>query len=319
MWAYTNRPLGDSFVSFWNQDKSGKIKGETSVSISFDNGTLKRVKSPEVNGYNIDALSLGAIGTDIPEEVSSLFDITDLNIANQDDRPFLLAESAGDVAKYLNKLVKLDKIDTVLAEVESKKRAIKKEADGLDKSIEVAEKELSKYDWIEKGEALYKSIEERGKELQEAWNESGALDADLADAEEARKECEKLSNQLALIAKSEGIAKDIEAVSKSLTMVLLEQNSDTLQRTIEAAKEAKKGLVIMPLINDRTIQEIEEVDKEMKETADKVGKITEIVIKLKGHLASIESIQEQIEEALKELPNMCPTCGAQLKEGSCSE
>jgi hypothetical protein len=96
-WAYNNRPLGDDFVSHWNITEKGKLLGESSTTLVFDCGSLTRIKTPTRNGYTIGDVELGAIGTDVPKEVTDLFNMTDLNFQDQDDRPFLISESAGDV------------------------------------------------------------------------------------------------------------------------------------------------------------------------------------------------------------------------------
>lgn len=110
-WLVHNRPSGEEFISH----------GETSTSvrIEFDNTIIARVKTKGIskNSYVLNGIDLVGFGQDVPEEVSSLINMNDINIQYQLDGPFLLGESSGVVAKTLNKIVNLDKIDSSLTNV----------------------------------------------------------------------------------------------------------------------------------------------------------------------------------------------------------
>jgi DNA repair exonuclease SbcCD ATPase subunit len=54
--------------------------------------------------------------------VTAALNIGDVNMADQHDRPFLLFDSPGEVARTLNRVVRLDDIDTALGNVQALKR-----------------------------------------------------------------------------------------------------------------------------------------------------------------------------------------------------
>ena len=54
------------------------------------------------------------MGTDVPESVTEALNISPLSIQSQMDPPFLLSSSPGEVARALNEVADLEKIDTTL-------------------------------------------------------------------------------------------------------------------------------------------------------------------------------------------------------------
>ena len=94
-WAIYNRPSGLSFISYWNRDKKGNPLKFTYASISSNQLIIKRKRSSNFNGYtllqNNVKTDLEAIGLDVPEQVSKLLNLSEVNIQKQMDAPFLLS------------------------------------------------------------------------------------------------------------------------------------------------------------------------------------------------------------------------------------
>lgn len=311
LWAYNNRPLGMEYISYWNRNKKGEPKGESSVEIEFNNGILKRERTPECNGYSVNDDTYGAIGTDVPEQVMSLFNITDLNISSQHDKPFLISETAGDVAKYLNKLVKLDKIDEVLANVESKRREVKKEADLVEKQIETSEKDMARHTWIEEGEKIYQALEKKNEVLVGYDRDIVLLQDTLISALSARSVLDVKKEQAANLDKSQEIIKEYE------TLVLAwEGESNQVQILAQALVEARlaqsnaTGKAIVP---DRLIEKIETEREYMEDMKRKTDSLSEIIIQLRNQWDTMETTKAKIKEALKDLPKLCPACERPLE------
>ena len=123
-----NRPLGLSFRSHFAK------KGEdTEVWITLQDkySTTKvgRIRGEESNQYKIEGYEepFVAFGSEVPDEVSKVLNISDINCQFQMDSPFLFSETPGTVARYLNKIVNLDKIDIALHNIASKKRSTESE------------------------------------------------------------------------------------------------------------------------------------------------------------------------------------------------
>lgn len=164
-WAIYNRPSGLSFISYWNRDKKGNPIKPTSVTIQ-DYYQIKRIRSQELNGYKIipiyneEEIKLEAIGMDIPEQVEKILNIGEVNIQRQMDAPFLLSESASEVARFLNKEIRLDLIDKILSNAESKRRKYNSDIKQYEIEIELIGKELETFSILDEAERLNKQLNE---------------------------------------------------------------------------------------------------------------------------------------------------------------
>ena len=165
LWALTNKPSGDFFKSFWG--------GDTQIELTIDENIVIRNKGTK-NFYILKDLNkknnkeFKAFGQDVQDEIKTLLNINDINFQKQHDSSFLLSDSSGEVARYLNDIVNLNKIDFSLSNVESKKRAEKSNIARLEAEEKQLEKNIKEkfinLDEIEKkAEAAEKSAEEYEK------------------------------------------------------------------------------------------------------------------------------------------------------------
>lgn len=113
LWALTNRPLGFRFHSDFEKTD------ETAVRINFlEHEWIELTKNKKGGGQyttSLDANPLKAIGSDVPNSVSNLCNMSELNIQRQLDRHFLITSSASEVAKTFNRITKLEKIDKTVS------------------------------------------------------------------------------------------------------------------------------------------------------------------------------------------------------------
>ena len=111
----TNKPMGDSLVSHWSKE-DGKIKGVLSIDLVVDGHAINRIRTASKNWYTLDIKDpYKAFGTEVPQPILDLLNMSDVNVQGQHDSVFLLADSPGQVAKKLNQVVNLDDIDTALS------------------------------------------------------------------------------------------------------------------------------------------------------------------------------------------------------------
>ncbi len=152
-WNYKNRPIGMMFVSDWNKKGKDKEKfiGETSVELEFDDGSVKRYRNPEANGYSLNGEKKEAIGKEeVPAAIRDFWNMNEANFSGQHDLPFLLAIGGGQVAEYLNRIVHLDIVDVVLAKAESQRRDLGKEIKRNDEDLKAVRDRIKRLEWVEK-------------------------------------------------------------------------------------------------------------------------------------------------------------------------
>ena len=123
IWALTNTPHGDSFVRNDIRNEKGKIKGICSVTID----GIKRVKSDTDNCYLYDGEKFEALRGEVPAQISKAFGIGGVSIQKQLDSPFMLGNTNGENAKYINELVNLESIDLALSWAGTRNRSLNSE------------------------------------------------------------------------------------------------------------------------------------------------------------------------------------------------
>jgi len=141
-WLFRNRPLGDEYRS-WEG-------GDTQVEIIIKEGQrIGRVRTDSENYYYIDKRKFEAFGKGPPPQpVVDLLNLSDVNFQSQDDPSFLISNSSGEVARYLNKAAHLDIIDQALSSIASTLRDEKGDLGQAKKDLEQAQDQLVLYSWL---------------------------------------------------------------------------------------------------------------------------------------------------------------------------
>ncbi|MCP4475368.1 MAG: AAA family ATPase [Gammaproteobacteria bacterium] len=155
-WLIFNKPGGKAFCSNWG--------GITKIILSIDkNIFISRKKHVDKNNYSeiIDGKEqmFHSFGQNVPEKIKDLLNFSSLNIAEQFESPFLLALSGGEVAKYLNKIVNLDKIDLSFSNINKLLREEQASLLNQTTTSQALKDELNSFDWIEEAEGCLAKLE----------------------------------------------------------------------------------------------------------------------------------------------------------------
>ena len=307
-WAITNRPLGtEILLSNWAYDKNGKQIEEMSVTVEKENSKLIRRKTKTENEYVLNDEVMEAIKTDVPESVKKFFSLSETNIQKQQDAPFLLSQSSGKIAEYFNRIVRLDIIDRVLANAESTRRKTKNKFETAEEEEKKLEKELEKYDWLDSVERLiekYKIMDERCRCI---FDEKNVFENSIKKYEELNeRNFPDFSNQNKIINDIEKVNSDNEDLSEQiekLTELISEFQRLSNKSDFDFTKEKK------------AVEYIENMDFDTSE----IDKLTEDIGKMELADDTIKGCSENINNLKKQLPEICPICGAKMKDGKCVE
>jgi len=159
-WAMTNRPSGSLFV---RHDTNKLI---ASVSFWLDGHHLARRRGKgSVNELIVDGIRLEAFGSELPEPVQELCNVSDVNFQGQHDPPFWFSLSAGQASRELNAVVNLDEIDRVLAYMAKSVRRTKMEVGLCEKRTKEIERDCKRLAWVSEMEREWKEAEKRKKQL----------------------------------------------------------------------------------------------------------------------------------------------------------
>ena len=340
-WAIKNRPLGtDILLSHWATDEKGIQKEEMYVKVTDDVGnTLIRRRTKQDNQYIVNGKELNVVKTDVPDEVNRFFRLSDTNIQYQQDSPFLLSLSSGEVARYFNKTVKLDMIDKILAEAEARKRKIRSEKEILEQDITGLEEKVAEYEWTEGVDVLiskYKRVQDRNTQIS---NVCGSIEEDINVLK--NQKIFNMKDQLALVDKIFYMVQKTESYKDEITEVENTINKFKNQKTYPMSKqkgpltdieEAKNESFANKESTNFILSGLSKIrdSKTYNFTAQKniVEEITEII---KGSRLKYDSeaLQEDLEEIILcnkdiqdcnseldelwlEMPEICPVCGKPL-------
>lgn len=309
-WLIENRPLGIGHVSFWARNDKDKLLDSCFVEVQLDDGSvIRRERNKDFNGYIIkkdgQTQTYEAGGSDVPEPIINLLNMGNINIQKQMDVPFLVSETAGEVSRYLNKLIQIDIIDTILANVESAKRSTNSEINKLTTEIESVESKIKGYDWVEKAERTYKKLNILNQELQEKTEQRDCIQKLIlsyttnfnqsTQLEKILSTCMDSFNELQTHLKTiEGIQPKVDRLKNLIERY--ETSCQTLQKTKELSKAEKLVKQLNQLSNETQVLHTE------RET------VLESIAYYKDNIALLNKLKDEIQIKQDALPEVCPVC-----------
>jgi exonuclease SbcC len=290
MWCMTNKPNGSAMVSWSAFDNKGTQKDPCRVILTFDDLVIERQKGPSLNGYIINnEKTLEAVGTSLPDEVATLLNVNDINYENQLDAPFLLSESSGEVARYLNRIVNLDEADRFQSEVESKRQKCNKDITTTEGSIKRLSESVESLAWLDKAEQLIGQIESKDTIIDSKEATIGSIKQSITDYEELSR---KMDSYRGIPEKATALIKKIESFDiddKKSTIV-------SIYDSLLHFREYQKYVGISDVIEtaERKIHKINRL-------GDLIASTTEVANLLKNNLAEYKELREQQEQIASEL------------------
>jgi exonuclease SbcC len=299
----TNRPLGSGMKPlYW--------EGDGLVQVTFDNDqTVSWIQNKSGNFYQIGDSDLINAGTDVPEEVRTIFNMDEINCQSQIDRSFLMFETSGERGRILNKLAGLDKIDSTMANAKSDIRKIqsnKKIQDGLIKEYQddiIKYKELpTAGDLLIKGKEIEKQIKQNEQDfisLTWNWNKKQEL---LRSVEKLKKlpELEKL------VLKSQELLTEID---KNEILYQKINSAFASKYVLESDRIDQEKLDAL----SKLITESEKVFSEYKDVSWKLHGLDTLFRNKKDYILKIRDLKNLITTLEKKIPKQCPTCGGSIK------
>jgi len=305
LWAIFNRPSGESFRSYWG--------GDTAVDITLEKETISRKKGKE-NLYVISSSSLEkpvefkAFGQSIPDEISGLFNISDINVQRQMDAPFLLSSTPGEVGRILNQAVKLDIIDTAQKNISATLRQEKNLLLNTRSIISDKQGELEKYKWLPEADGQLANLESINAQILKTSRLISIVTGVLFEI-----------NTIDLSIKK---ASEILAYSHEIgDLIILDNEIETLTENYNKIEEIKSNIfeyenqieLISPLLTARgRVAELIKLSQTCKELGTKYNSLIQITDKIENEVHRIQKETLNQIELQKEfdslMPEICPLC-----------
>lgn len=301
VWVMTNKPNGDDFIRYG--------ANECSVTVYIDDHVIERIKGKKRNIYILDGIEYKAIKTDVPEEISKIFNINQNNIQQQFDNIFWFSETAGEVGRNLNSIVDLDIIDFVMGNILSRFNTARSKNTTIQELIEKQEQELEGEEKI----ALLKNMVEREEKLENILSEKEK------QTEVLEKDLKELIKVEAFIAKGEAIKKIENRLEDFLCeQEVVDKKTNDLEKLIDqienttVPKEIPENILIL-------IERTEELNKQIEERRKEYKYLSELIEDLENEETDITAWEKnitQLEQKFHSLTNnqICPLCGNMFKE-----
>ena len=305
-WKLRNRPSGNAFQSYWG--------GKTSVEITTGNNTIIRAKDKQEE-YIINDKVLTAFGRNVPEEVSQILNIDEINFEHQKDSFYLLNQSPGEVATHFNKVSNLYKIDTSIKNIKKWKKQSNQSIENYNNLIKENEEKLnSDFNYLKDFENTVIEFEQTQEKINDNENKKQKIQDTIDNIISINK---KIETNKAYI-KNEKLVTD--ALDYYATIKQNKEKINNLKEVInnitkiqEEIKDIKYFIEGEKLINQAiTIQD------KLTETKNKIGRINELTSQVVDTNKEIKSVRERLlqreEQFKKEFPDTCPLCGTKINK-----
>lgn len=138
----TNTPRGESYMPW-----SGKA---TDVEVTTDTGdTVSRIRTSSENKYVVKGTDLKALGTSVPDEVTDILGINELNIQKQIQPYYVLQKSPGEVAKMINDVAGISDADKAIKKTNEMLRITNKDKKEAEADAKTKQAVIDGLGWVE--------------------------------------------------------------------------------------------------------------------------------------------------------------------------
>jgi DNA repair protein SbcC/Rad50 len=305
----SNKPSGESMVSHWAKE-DGKVKGDMEVVLEVDGKEIIRRRGSSTNEYSFDGEVYKGMGSNVPRPIEEKLNLDEINVQGQHDSVFLLSDSSGEIAKKLNRVVNLDKMDVAVSNVNKWKRDTEKEKKRIDSEYIEVHTKIEDLDWID----------EAKKEIEEYEYLYGLSDGKKEHKEKLRNIVDPLSQiDLSQFGWISGAEEDLHILEKLIEV--RNEKKESQDRMVGIVDELD-SIVIEDFDYDGLISDLNEledikIDREFKD--HKMNALVDLVSSLKSSIRSIKKIEDDIyyEQDLfdRTMPEVCPLCGQEVKVG----
>lgn len=314
-----NRPLGNDFQSYWG--------GNTLITVETMEGNtvmLEITEGGKVKRYTLNGTDFKAFGTDVPEEIKSCLNLSEINLQAQFDRPFLLDSAPGEVATHFNKIAHLDQIDKAIQKVNSWVYNLQqlighepeknKPATGLIRELKTLEEQLEAFPDLNKMEVEIEVLEGLKESQQNKINTLSKLKSIIKNITVTEQQIKSKSEILQHEKTVQEITQVIEKNNLNKQNLFNLQNIIKKYNATEKQIKTKKNLILLEkdvnFING-IILELNKAIEVKKSLKNQLSLLNNTFILLKKKMAEIEGKEAVFK---REMPSVCPLCGNETKK-----
>lgn len=275
------------------------------VEVTDGETTVSRARSDSFNGYYVksegaEPVEFNPVGKDIPDLVSRTLNLTEVNIQEQKDTFFLLDESAGNVAKTLNKVSGLSDIDNTIQSVNSKIKSMAAEIRGINGNITTVKTKLEETKWSLSAEKELEIVKEIHREYLDAFDTKKQLESLIHSYTHYKNQLDKFLPEGIITAYKEASYLYMEIVS-------LENEKKSIENLVESHETLVEK---SSKINVLDISEIKKDFDSIEEIEANIKELNSIVRTFEDLQAKHEVMDIRVKATEKQLGQfkLCPSC-----------
>ena len=291
-----------------------KTKKPLEIQIKDDkNNVIKRTKKK----YYFNNKLLKAFGTDIPEPISELFPLNNLNWQKQFDTHFLILQTGGSAAKILNSSTGMEDQELLMKEAKTNINEHKSNIKRLNKNNQEHQTIIDKLKPVTRLYLNAQAIKNRKIKTQELQQNINQLKVFIDNLNKYKInphifiQINQLLNLIELIETLQIKQNKIKFQINELKKIII-----TLQELNHHSKKAKTYNML-----DQSISLIILKSNEKKEIISNTNSLSVIIQSIqktrndfKFYNQNVKHMQKKFNEQLYEL-GQCPLCGTTFKEG----
>lgn len=307
-WVISNSPSGESMISYSSKGicSSGIVFSEDDKGIARSRGGAKKENQYYLTETNE---TFKALRGKVPEEVSILANMDEVNVQRQKDFYFMLQDSPGQVAKMFNKVSGLEEMDTAMSTINSMYREKKKEFDSLVTRGEDLDQRLTDLDWINKADSDFIKIETLTGTVEEMEDEVSTVENLLLNISQIQNEIDSCGDTSAIPRIDDIFSKEEECNNN-------EEEIENLEKLLEGCSQLKNHIKNIRLPEKSRIDNLEALRQSNEDIKDEISEIYSLIQNIVIYKADITDTEETINiyqdnynQILQDLGE-CPICGA---------
>jgi len=295
-WVVENHPQGKELISHWSDGKS-------EVALILDNRGIVRSRTKSKNQYQAKGQTFDKVGRDVPSEIAKDINLDpDINAQWQHDAPFLLSLSPSDVGRILNRVARLEDIDSSMSNINSLARKVSTYLGIKQGELIEAEEALELFEGLDERDGKLAVWEGMSRRANQVRSDQVSINLALSQLAGTEREIERLQpldkiniGHLMDEAKFHAeIIADIELISD------LRERADDYER--EAMYWAEIADVALPLKEVERYQEVRRARHQievaltnLEYNESKVVEMEEIILEEQGRFDEL-------------MPDACPLC-----------
>lgn len=310
-WVAFNNPSGDFF-------RSDFTKKDTNVSVTFDSEDTVVRRRGKDNCYLVNDQKFKALGSKVPDEVSDLFNMDNVNMQPQWQSYFMLDQSSGQVARSLNAVSGLEDMDLSLKVVNSRIKDSNSEVTHLSEEIKECEDEIENLSWIDKSFEKLEGLKNLQEEIATKKYEKNVLLDLLIAYDELIHDKKQLPDAAAL-----PVIESLLELDREIDSYVCQ--ADDLQQLVDRYEDMKAQLAELDFIPEaeKEFNLCQSIYAQIIKDSDKRNKLSESVEELNGLKADMKDAEEYTEKCKKVVNlrhseiDVCPTCNREWDD-TCS-